>query len=239
MSSAAVRRTAARRTTMLKKIATLTTLAAAAGILIPAIANANTIAGRVTSFSPTSISVLDTEVVTVGIDNQTTFSKLITQKPWQENTALSVNALRVGRYVVVHVPNDNGFVANWVQVATDVRIANGAPLANLGSPAPVAQANSGDTLGGKEVRDLIANAKTPAEHRRLAKHFETVAARYGADAADHVAEAKAYRSAPSASESKRPGSPDTAMHCDRLADAARNAATAARELARDHEKMAK
>ena len=224
---------------MLKKLTTLTAFAAAAGILIPALANANTIAGRVTSFSPTSISVLDKEVVTVGIDNQTVFSKLITQKPWQDNTSLTANALRVGRYVVVHVPNDNGFVANWVQVATDVRIAIGAPVADLGSPAPVAQGNAGDLLGSKEVRDLIANAKTPAEHRKLAKHFAAVAARYDADAVDHVAEAKAYRSAPSASESKRPGSPDTAVHCDRLADAARNAATAARELARDHEQMAK
>jgi hypothetical protein len=224
---------------MLKKLTTLTAFAAAAGILIPAIANANTIAGRVTSFSPTSISVLDKEVVTVGIDNQTVFSKLISQKPWQENTSLTANALRVGRYVVVHVPNDNGFVANWVQVATDVRIANGAPVADLGSPAAVAQGNAGDLLGSKEVRDLIANAKTPVQHRKLAKHFAAVAARYDADAVDHVAEAKAYRSAPNAAESKRPGSPDTAVHCDRLADAARNAATAARELARDHEQMAK
>ena len=89
------------------------------------------------------------------------------------------------------------------------------------------------------MRDLITNAKTPTEHRKLAKHFAAVAARYDADATDHVAEAKAYRSAPNASESKRPGSPDTAAHCDRLADAARNAATAARDLARDHEQMAK
>jgi hypothetical protein len=224
---------------MMNKIATLTALAAAVGIVVPALANANTIAGRVTSFTPTSISVLDTEVITAGIDNRTAFSKLITQKPWQENTGLTANALQVGRYVVVHVPDGTGGIATWVQVATDVRLANVAAVADLGGPAALAQAASNDILSSKEVRDLIANAKTPAEHRKLARHFAAVAARYEADAADHVAEAKAYRSAPTASESKRPGGPDTARHCDRLADAARNAATAARDVARDYENMAK
>lgn len=112
-------------------------------------------------------------------------------------------------------------------------------IASPGASAIAAQASSGDILSSKEVRDLIATAKTPADHRKLAKHFAAVAARYEADAVDHVAEAKVYRSTPNAAESKRPGSPDTAVHCDRLADAARNAATAARALARDHEQMAK
>jgi len=290
---------------MMKRFTTLAALVAAIGILVPATAFAATVAGRVTSFSPTSISVFDSEVVTIGIGSQTVFTKLVTQKPWQEDTALTARALRVGRYVVVHA---NGGMANWVQVATDRpvyfartftafeprtavtsaftteagrhraeaarlraaphaseskrpgspgtavhcdRIANrldaaagigpaaGAAVANLATPAAVLQPPSGDLLSAKEVRDLIANAKTPAEHRKLGRHFAAVAARYDAEAADHAAEAKAYRSAPTASESKRPGGPDTALHCDRLADAARNAATAARDLARDHEQMAK
>jgi hypothetical protein len=288
---------------MMKRFTTLAAFVAAIALITPATTFANTFAGRVTSFSPTSISVFDTEVVTVGITNQTAFTRLITQKPWQQDTALAAQALRVGVYVAVHA--DNG-IASWVQIATDRavfseraftafepraivtsaflteaarhrseatalraapsaseskrpgspgtavhcdRIADrlekaagvnpgyAAAVANLAFPTGVAQAN--DTPSSKEVRDLIANAKTPAEHRKLAKHFEAVAARYEADAADHAAEAKVYRTTPNASESKRPGSPDTAAHCDRLADAARNAATAARELARDHEKMAK
>ena len=282
---------------MLKKITTLAAFAAAFG-LVAANATANTFGGRVTGFSPTSISVLDKEIVTVGMNGDTAFTKLIVQKPWQEAMTLTFSALTVGRFVVVHA--DNG-VATWVQVnlnrpayAADVftfeprtvplafsteaarhrseaaalravpnaseskrpgspgtavhcdriadrleKAAGAAPAyANPAAPA-IAQSNPGDILSGKEVRDLIANAKTPAEHRKLAKHFAAIAARYEADAVDHVAEAKAYRSAPNAAESKRPGSPDTAAHCDRLADAARNAATAARELARDHEQMAK
>ena len=105
--------------------------------------------------------------------------------------------------------------------------------------ATSAPQSSGDVLSSAQARELIANAKTPAEHLKLARHYETIAARYEADAADHAAEAKAYRQRGSASESKRPGSPDTALHCDRLAGAARNAAAAARDLAHDHEKMAK
>ena len=283
---------------MLKKITTLAVFAAAFGIAA-ANAHANTIAGRVTSFTPTSIAVFDKEVVTVAMTGDTKFTRLINSKPWQADTALTLNAVSVGRYVIVHA--DWG-IANWVQVDMDrplfveygfttftpiaavppalmteaarhradaatlragpntseskrpgspgtvahcdriaarlERAAGVGYAAPVATAAPVAQASSSDFLSGKEVRDLIANAKTPADHLTLAKHFAAVAARYESDAADHVAEAKAYRSGPNAAESKRPGSPDTAAHCDRLASAARDAATAARELARDHEKMA-
>jgi len=65
------------------------------------------------------------------------------------------------------------------------------------SSTGVAQAN--DTLSSKEVRDLM----------RRWRHGDE------ADAADHLTEAKGYRSAPNVSESKRPGSLDTAVHCDR------------------------
>ena len=287
---------------MTKKIAILTALIAAAATLLPAIVDASTIAGRVTAFSGTSMSISGREIVTVGINSTTVFTKLVTQKPWQEDTTLQPGAVRVGTFVVAHVPENGGFVANWVQVATDFSFVSFTPVAPIvaptafataaerhraeaaalrvapnaseskrpGSPgtavhcdriadrldrvarlsaagaspatataAPVAQASAADILPSKEVRELIANAKTPADHRKLAKHFAAVAARYDAEAADHAAEAKAYRSAPTASESKRPGGPDTAVHCDRLADAARNGATAARDLARDHERMAK
>jgi hypothetical protein len=116
------------------------------------------------------------------------------------------------------------------------------PSAARATPATFAQkvpVNLGDIFSSKKVRELIANAKTPAEHMKLAKHFAAVAARYDAEAFDHVAEAKAYRSTPNASETKRPGSPDTAAHCDRLADAERKAANEARALAHDHERLAK
>lgn len=161
---------------MLKKITTLAVFAAAIGVAA-ANAHANTIAGRVTSFSPSSISVFDKEVVTVAMNDGTAFTRLITQKPWQADTALTFNALAVGRYVTVHA--DWG-IANWVQVDMDRPLFVGYGLATF---VPVA-------------------AVPPA--------FTTEAAR-------HRAEAATLRAAPNASESKRPGSPGTAAHCDRIA----------------------
>jgi hypothetical protein len=163
---------------MTKKITTLAAFVAAIGILVPAASFAKTVAGRVTSFTPNSISVFDKEIVTFGIGNQTVFTRIVTQKPWQQDTALTANALRAGGYVVVHVPEGTE-VANWVQISTDFR--NDAFVAEVRTPA-VATVN-GD-----------------------------------AEAARHRAMAMARRAAPNASESKRPGSPDTAVHCDRMAD---------------------
>ena len=72
------------------------TLAAALSIL-PAAAFAKTLTGRVTNFSPTSISVFDKEVVTVGLNGETVFTKLLTQKPWQESDTLSFSAISPNR----------------------------------------------------------------------------------------------------------------------------------------------
>jgi hypothetical protein len=163
---------------MMKRLTTLATLVAVFGLLVPATLFASTVVGRITSFSPTSISVFDKEVVTVGLDNQTVFTRLITQKPWQQDTALTASALQVGRYVVVHA--DSG-IANWVQVAMDRPVFTERAFATF---TPTSVVPSG---------------------------FVTEAAR-------HRAEAAALRAAPNASESKRPGSPGTAVHCDRMAD---------------------
>jgi hypothetical protein len=162
---------------MTKRFTTLAAFVGALAILVPATAFAKTVAGHVTGFSPTSISVFDKEIVTLGIDNSTSFTKLVTQKPWQEDAALTARALRVGGYVVVHVPEGN-YVANWVQVATDFR---------------------------NEV--FVSYVQTPV-----------AAVNPGVEAAHHRAEARERRMSPNASESKRPGSPDMAVHCDRIAD---------------------
>ena len=105
--------------------------------------------------------------------------------------------------------------------------------------ASAAQApKSTDLLTSKQVKELIANAKTPADHLKLSKHFAALAAKYDADANDHAAEAQAYRKNPTFMESKNPSGPDTAAHCDRFAELARQAAKEARDLAAAHEHMA-
>ena len=95
-----------------------------------------------------------------------------------------------------------------------------------------------DLLTAKQVNALVATAKTPADHMKLSKHYAALAARYDAEANDHEVLAKVYKSGPNAAESKRPGAPDTAVHCDRLGQLARDAAKEARALAAAHEQMA-
>lgn len=97
---------------------------------------------------------------------------------------------------------------------------------------------STDLLTAKQVKELVANAKTPADHTKLGKHFSALAAKYEADAAEHVELGAVYRKTPGAAETKRPGAPDTAIHCDRFAQLARDAAKEARDLATAHEHMA-
>jgi|SRR5581483_22392 len=116
----------------------------------------------------------------------------------------------------------------------------GLAFIGMTTTSAAAQGNkSSDLLTAKQVQELTATAKTPADHMKLSKHFAALAAKYDAEAADHDAIAKAYRRMPNAGESKRPGAPDTAIHCDRLAEYARNSAKEARALATAHEDMAK
>lgn len=94
-------------------------------------------------------------------------------------------------------------------------------------------------LSKKELKQLLEKTNTPQDHLRLAGHYEAKARKYEADAAEHADMAKMYRARPTASESKRPMAPDTAAHCDFLADSLGRAAKEARALASEHEKMAK
>jgi hypothetical protein len=102
----------------------------------------------------------------------------------------------------------------------------------------VAGQKSSDKLTSKQVTELIANAKTPADHVKLQKHFLAVAAEYDAKAEEHAAEAVAYRKNPSFLDSKHPGNPGTAAHCERFAELDREGAKEARELASAHQHMA-
>ena len=111
-------------------------------------------------------------------------------------------------------------------------------LAVSAGAATAAQARATDLLTSKQVKELVATAKTPADHLKLSKHFTALAAKYEAQANEHAAEAQAYRKNPSFMESKNPSGPGTAAHCDRFAELTLQAAKEARELASAHEHMA-
>jgi hypothetical protein len=93
-------------------------------------------------------------------------------------------------------------------------------------------------LSKKEVGVLIGKASTPAEHNQLAQYYRLQAEKLEADANDHAEMAKIYRARPTASETKRPMSPDTAAHCEYFTDSLRKAAGEARTLSAAHAGMA-
>ena len=107
---------------MIKRLLLLIVLVSVAGMSLPTKAVAGRGAtGRITDLTATSISVRDTEILTFTLDSRTHYSKWITQKPWQQDSRLDARALSVGRLVAVHPRDDDRSVADWVQVATDVR----------------------------------------------------------------------------------------------------------------------
>lgn len=106
------------------------------------------------------------------------------------------------------------------------------------SSTALAGQDAADLLSSGEAQALAATATTPAQHQRLARHYRALAVKYEADATSHATLVAAYRKQPSASETKRPGSPDTAAHCDRFAKLAAKAAKEARALAFAHDQAA-
>jgi hypothetical protein len=109
---------------------------------------------------------------------------------------------------------------------------------SVAAAAAVSQPRSGDLLPAAEVRALVGSAALLADHQKLARHYTALAARFDDDATRHEALAKALRASSNSSETKRPGAPDTAAHCERLAGSARQAAGEARQLAVAHQHMA-
>lgn len=98
---------------------------------------------------------------------------------------------------------------------------------------------SGQTLNKADLKKLIATASTPADHERIAKHYDAKAAQLDEDAKDHEELAAEYTRNPTGHEIKHPMSGQTAAHCKFFAQKFREAAKEARQLAADHRQMAK
>jgi hypothetical protein len=81
----------------------------------------------------------------------------------------------------------------------------------------------------KELNGLASKASKPAEHRALEEYFLTLAKRYTTDANEHVALAQTYRGTRMA---------QAAVHHDRLATLARDAAKEANKAAEMHKGLA-
>ncbi|MEJ7608573.1 MAG: hypothetical protein WKF37_20460 [Bryobacteraceae bacterium] len=94
-------------------------------------------------------------------------------------------------------------------------------------------------LPAAKVRSLTASAKTSADHMKLAKHYEAVAAKHDAEAKEHEMLAEQYSKNPTGHEQKHPMSGQTAAHCKLSAEHCHKAAEAARSMAAAHADMAK
>jgi len=89
-----------------------------------------------------------------------------------------------------------------------------------------------------ELKSLISNAETKADHERIAQYFDAEAARYEAESKEHVELAQLYQRNTSATPTKYPGGAQSFQHCDSLSKSLQTAAQDARQLAAEHRGMA-
>jgi hypothetical protein len=94
------------------------------------------------------------------------------------------------------------------------------------------------TLTKKELKALIASAKTKDDHQKLADYYKAETERLQAEAKDHDEMAEAYQKNPGPMAVKHPEAFGEG-HCHEMARRFREAAAQAQELAAMHENMAK
>ena len=92
-------------------------------------------------------------------------------------------------------------------------------------------------MGKKEVKALITNATTRADHEKLAAYYRSEVAGLKTKQQDHEEEAAEYFKNPSSHPS--PKYPTLGQHCRDLAGYYRMAAQKAEAMAEMHESMAK
>jgi len=120
-----------------------------------------------------------------------------------------------------------------------LRTALVAGLMTVLAVAVSARADGTKLLKKSELKNLIANAKTPVDHERIAHHFDAEAAQWEAEASTHEELALYYRRNPDPTAWRYSRSPRSFEHCDSLVKDLRKAAQASRDLAADHREMAK
>ena len=127
---------------------------------------------------------------------------------------------------------------NTFRTCAIVVLATVALAVSVPSLLAADKSKTSDLLTTKQVKALVANARTPADHIRLSKHFEALAATYEAEATGHADNGAAYRKNPIGMAGRPANAEVTIAHCDRLAELSRESAKEARELASAHAQMA-
>ena len=101
----------------------------------------------------------------------------------------------------------------------------------------IGSAQSGQHLSKKELRTLIANAKTKADHEKLAAYYKSETERLLADAKKHEEMADEYHRNPPMLASKHPMAIGE-DHCRYVAERLNEAANKTQALAAMHEQLA-
>lgn len=107
-------------------------------------------------------------------------------------------------------------------------------VATIGWGSPAA-ADDSHALTKTELKQLIATAKTPADHRKLAAHYRQEAARFEETRTEHEQMLAAYEKNRQQYRNKFPSMAD---HCRALIKNATNSRDKSAEMAKMHEEMA-
>jgi hypothetical protein len=118
-------------------------------------------------------------------------------------------------------------------------LAAGVVALALTAPLLTAQTSKAPRLTPKEAVALIENAKTPAEHDRLAAYYDQTAADLEEKASEHKALAAAYKRMPSSGNPRIPSPARPVSHCENIAANAGKAAAEARSMSEHHKMLAK
>lgn len=113
------------------------------------------------------------------------------------------------------------------------RLALGRPSTAPANSARFENGQGSPEPSDEQIRELIASARTPADHRNLAEYFETVAEKQTKAVNRYAAFAQGYRGQP-----RRAASGDPAIHFDWLVRRSRELASDARAEAAKQRQLA-
>ena len=98
-------------------------------------------------------------------------------------------------------------------------------------------ADAKEKISKRALQEMIAGAKTAADHKAIADHYNAEAAKMRAKAVEHDEMAGWYRKAGEGVK-KTPYAPGTIDHCERLVKDYKSTADDLTALAKEHEAMA-